>query len=49
MGAAFGTMIVDIPFGLADCRGSIMQHAAATDEPDGFMAVEVLDIFEMQG
>ena len=49
MGSAFGSMIVDIPFGLADCRGTIMQHATQTDEPDGFMAVEVLDIFEMQG
>ena len=49
MGAAYGSVIVDIPFGLADCRGTIMQHATQTDEPDGFMSVEVLDIFEMQG
>ena len=49
MGAAFGSMIVDIPFGLCDVRGTIMQHATQTDEPDGFMAIEVLDIFEMQG
>lgn len=49
MGSAYGSMIVDIPFGLADCRGTIMQHASQTDEPDGFMSVEVLDIYEMQG
>ena len=49
MGSAYGSMIVDIPFGLNDCRGTIMQHATQTDEPDGFMSVEVLDIFEMQG
>ena len=49
MGSAYGSMVVDIPFGLADCLGTIMQHATQTDEPDGFMCVEILDIFEMQG
>lgn len=49
MGNGYGSMLVDIPFGLCDIRTSVQQAASSTLEPNGLMCVEVLDIFEMQG
>ena len=49
IGRSYGSMIVEIPFGLCDVRTAVQQAASSTLEPNGLMCVEVLDIFEMQG
>ena len=49
VGRSYGSMIVEIPFGLCDVRCAVEQAATSTLEPNGLMCVEVLDIFEMQG
>ena len=48
-GNAFGSMLVDIPFGLAGIRAQIHDAAGTDLTTNGLMVVEVLDIFEMQG
>ena len=49
LGNTYGTMVVDIPFGLARVRGTVHDAADTNITPSGLMCVEVLDIFEMQG
>jgi hypothetical protein len=49
LGNAYGSVIVDIPFGLANLKVKIDQAAAFSMEPTGLICVEVLDIYEMQG
>ena len=48
-GNAYGSVIVDIPFGLAKLRGTVYDAADTNITPSGLVCVEVLDIFEMQG
>jgi hypothetical protein len=48
-GNAYGSMIVDIPFGIADARATVYDAADTGVNPSGLMCVEVLDIYEMQG
>lgn len=48
-GNAYGSVIVDIPFGLAKCRARVYDAADTNINPSGLMCVEVLDIYEMQG
>ena len=49
LGNAYGSTIVEIPFGLANLKVKIDQAAAFSMEPTGLICVEVLDIYEMQG
>jgi len=49
LGNTYGSMIVDIPFGLARARATVHDAADTNITPSGLMCVEVLDIFEMQG
>ncbi len=49
VGRSYGSIIVEIPFGLCDVRTAIQQAASSTLEPNGLMCVEVLDIYEMEG
>ena len=48
-GNAYGSMIVDIPFGIANVRATVYDAADTAVNPSGLMCVEVLDIYEMQG
>ena len=48
-GNAYGSVIVDIPFGLAKMRGTVFDSADTNITPSGLVCVEVLDIYEMQG
>ncbi len=48
-GNAYGSMVVDIPFGLANMRARVFDAADTALNPSGLVCVEVLDIFEMQG
>jgi hypothetical protein len=48
MGNAYGSMIVDIPFGLGEFKARVAQ-TASIDDLQGLICVEVLDIYEMQG
>ena len=48
-GNAYGSVIVDIPFGLAKMRGTVFDAADTNVTPSGLVCVEVLDIYEMQG
>lgn len=48
-GNAYGSTIVEIPFGLADLKAKVDQAAAFSMTPSGLVCVEVLDIYEMQG
>ena len=48
-GNAYGSVIVEIPFGLANLKAKVDQAAAFSMTPSGLVCVEVLDIFEMQG
>lgn len=48
-GNAYGSMIVDIPFGLAKVVARVHDAADTNLTPSGLMCVEVLDIYEMQG
>jgi hypothetical protein len=49
LGNTYGSMMVDIPFGLARARATVHDAADTDITPSGLMCVEVLDIFEMQG
>ena len=48
-GNAYGSCIVDIPFGIADLKATVYDAADTNVTPSGLVCVEVLDIFEMQG
>lgn len=48
-GNAYGSTIVEIPFGLANMRATVFDAADTNVTPSGLVCVEVLDIFEMQG
>jgi hypothetical protein len=48
-GNAYGSTIVEIPFGLAKMRATVFDAADTEVNPSGLVCVEVLDIFEMQG
>lgn len=48
MGNAYGSMIVDIPFGLGEFTARVAQ-TASIDDLQGLICLEVLDIYEMQG
>ena len=48
MGNAYGSMIVDIPFGIGEFKARVAQTASIEDL-QGLICVEVLDIYEMQG
>lgn len=48
-GNAYGSVIVEIPFGLARLRATVYDAADTNVTPSGLFCVEVLDIFEMQG
>lgn len=49
LGNTFGSVIVDVPFGLAQMRATVHDAADTNVTPSGLVAVEVLDIFPMQG
>ena len=49
LGAGYGSMIVDIPFGLAGMKASVHDAAGTSVTSSGSICVEVLDIYEMQG
>jgi hypothetical protein len=48
-GNAYGSTIVEIPFGLASIKATVFDAADTSITPSGLVCVEVLDIFEMQG
>jgi hypothetical protein len=48
-GNAYGSCIVEIPFGLADMKATVFDAADTAVNPSGLVCVEVLDIYEMQG
>ena len=48
MGNAYGSMIVEIPFGLGKFSARVAQ-TASIDDLQALLCVEVLDIYEMQG
>ena len=48
-GNAYGSCIVEIPFGLAKMRATVFDAADTNVTPSGLVCVEVLDIYEMQG
>ena len=48
-GNAYGSTIVEIPFGLAKMRATVFDAADTAVTPSGLVCVEVLDIYEMQG
>ena len=48
-GNAYGSVIVEIPFGLAKMRATVFDAADTNITPSGLVCVEVLDIYEMQG
>ena len=48
-GNAYGSTIVEIPFGLAKMRATVFDAADTNVTPSGLVCVEVLDITEMQG
>jgi hypothetical protein len=48
-GNAYGSTIVEIPFGLAAMKATVYDAADTAVNPSGLVCVEVLDIFEMQG
>jgi hypothetical protein len=48
-GNAYGSCIVEIPFGLAKMRATVFDAADTSVTPSGLVCVEVLDIYEMQG
>jgi hypothetical protein len=49
LGSGYGSVIVDIPFGLAGLSASVHDAAGTTVTSSGSICVEVLDIYEMQG
>ena len=48
-GNAYGSVIVEVPFGLAKMRATVFDAADTNVTPSGLVCVEVLDIYEMQG
>lgn len=48
-GNAYGSVIVEIPFGLAAMKATVYDAADTNVTPSGLVCVEVLDIYEMQG
>ena len=48
-GNAYGSTIVEIPFGLAELKATVYDAADTNVNPSGLVCVEVLDIYEMQG
>lgn len=48
-GNAYGSTIVEIPFGIASMRATVFDAADTNVTPSGLVCVEVLDIYEMQG
>ena len=48
-GNAYGSAIVEIPFGLCDLRAQAHDAAGTNTTFNGLVCVEVLDIYEMQG
>lgn len=48
-GNAYGSTIMEIPFGLADLRAQAHDAASTNTTFNGLIALEVLDIYEMQG
>ncbi len=49
LGNTFGSMLVDIPFGICRARATVHDAADTAVNPSGLMVVEVLDIYPMQG
>ena len=49
LGNAYGSVIVDIPFGLAELKVTHYDAADTNITSGGLICVEVLDIYEMQG
>ena len=49
LGNAYGSVIVDIPFGLARLRATHYDAADTNITSGGMVCVEVLDIYEMEG
>ena len=49
LGNAYGSVIVDIPFGLAQLRATHYDAADTNITTGGLVCVEVLDIYEMEG
>ena len=48
-GNAYGSCIVEIPFGIAEVKATVFDAADTNVNPSGLVCVEVLDIYEMQG
>ena len=48
-GNSYGSMIVDIPFGIGEFKSVVYQATDPTITPKGLICLEVLDIYEMQG
>lgn len=48
-GNAYGSTIVEIPFGIAELKATVFDAADTNVTPSGLVCVEVLDIYEMQG
>jgi hypothetical protein len=48
-GNAYGSTIVEIPFGLAKMKATVYDAADTNVTPSGLVCVTVLDIYEMQG
>ena len=48
-GNAYGSTIMEIPFGLAHLRAQVHDAAGTSVTTNGLVCVEVLDIYEMQG
>lgn len=48
-GNAYGSVIVEIPFGIAKMKATVFDAADTNVTPSGLVCVEVLDIYEMQG
>ncbi len=49
LGNTIGSVVVDIPFGLARMRATVHDGADTNVTPSTLIALEVLDIYEMQG
>jgi hypothetical protein len=48
-GNAYGSTIVEIPFGIAELKARVYDAADTNINPSGLVCVTVLDIYEMQG
>ena len=49
LGSGYGSVIVDIPFGLAGMKASLHDAAGTSVTSSGSICVEVLDVYEMMG